>query len=209
MTALVTFRNIMTGREKILEYAKERKIFRASEVEHNLGLSRMYLTRLMQEGRLERVGYGLYSLPDNDAIAEQSIIEVAAKVPSAVICLLSALRFHDLTTQNPFEVWIAIPRFVRYPQAVPSRTRVFRFARSVYEAGIELHRVEGIDLKVYSAAKTIADCFYYQKKVGLDVCIEALRDAWRQRKVTMDDLYHFAMIRNVKGTMLPYLNTLT
>lgn len=199
----------MTGREKILEYAKERKIFRASEVEHNLGLSRMYLTRLMQEGRLERVGYGLYSLPDNDAIAEQSIIEVAAKVPSAVICLLSALRFHDLTTQNPFEVWIAIPRFVRYPQAVPSRTRVFRFARTVYEAGIEAHDLDGVFVKVYSPAKTIADCFYYQKKVGLDVCIEALRDAWRQRKVTMDDLYHFAMIRNVKGTMLPYLNTLT
>jgi len=199
----------MTGREKILEYAKQRKVFRASEVEHELGLSRMYLTRLMEEGRLERVGYGLYSLPGNDPIAEQSIVEVAAKVPAAVICLLSALRFHDLTTQNPFEVWIAIPRFVRYPQTVPSRTRVFRFARSVYEPGIELHRLDGIDLKVYSPAKTIADCFYYQRKVGLDVCIEALRDAWRQRKVTMDELYHFAEVRNVKGKILPYLNTLT
>lgn len=199
----------MTGREKIIEYAKQRKVFRASEVEQNLGLSRMYLTRLIEEGRLERVGYGLYSLPDNDTIAEQSIVEVAAKVPSAVICLLSALRFHELTTQNPFEVWIAIPRFVRYPQAVPSRTRVFRFARGVYDPGIETHSIEGVEVKVYSPAKTIADCFYYQKTVGLDVCLEALREAWRQRKVTMDELYHFAAVRNVKGTILPYLHTLS
>ncbi len=199
----------MTGREKILEYAKRRKVFRASEIEHELGLSRMYLTRLMEEGRLERVGYGLYSLPDDQANAERSIVEVAAKIPSAVICMLSALRFHDLTTQNPFEVWIAIPRSVRYPQAIPSRTRVFRFARSVYEPGIEYHPIEGIDLKVYSPAKTIADCFYYRRIIGLDVCLEALRDAWRARKVTMDELYDFAEIRNVKGTMLPYLNTLS
>lgn len=199
----------MNRREQILEYARQRKIFRASEVEQNLGISRMYLTRLIEEGRLERVGYGLYTLRDNELIAEQSIIEVAARSPSAVICLLSALRFHDLTTQNPFEVWIAIPRSVRYPKAMPSRTRIFRFARSVYEPGIESHTIDGIDLKVYSPAKTIADCFYYQKTVGLDICIEALRDAWRQRKVTMEQLYHFAKIRNVQGSMLPYLNTLT
>jgi predicted transcriptional regulator of viral defense system len=89
------------------------------------------------------------------------------------------------------------------------RLRVFSFSPKVYEAGIEIHTIDGVTVKVYSPAKTIADCFYYQKTVGLDVCIEALRDAWRSRKVTMDDLFHFARIRNVKGTILPYLNTLS
>jgi predicted transcriptional regulator of viral defense system len=199
----------MTGREKIIKYAKQRKVFRASDVEREFGLSRMYISRLVQEGQLERVGYGLYSLRDNNPTEQRSIVEIAAQVPAAVICLLSALRFHDLTTQNPFEVWIAIPRTTRYPQAISTGTRVIRFAQSVYEAGIEVHTIEGVDVKVYSAAKTIADCFYYQRTVGLDVCLEALRDAWSKREVTMDELVHFATVRNVKGTMLPYLNPLT
>src|SRR5436190_24375785 len=191
----------MTGREKLLEYAEKRKVFRASDVEHELGLSRMYIWRLVQEGQLERVGYGLYSLAESDFSEQQSIQEVAAKIPSAVICLLSALRFHDLTTQNPFEIWIAIPRETRYPRAGTARTRAFRFATKVYQAGIEHYTIDGVPVKVYSPAKTIADCFYYQRTVGIDVALEALRDAWRARKVTMDELYHFAEVRKVKRTM--------
>ena len=87
--------------------------------------------------------------------------------------------------------------------------RVFRFARRVYQVGIEEHKIEGVEVKVYSPAKTVADCFFYQKTVGLDVAIEALRDTWRKRKATMDELYHFAEVRNIKSVMLPYLNTLT
>ncbi len=199
----------MTGREKIIKYAGERKIFRPSDIERELGLSPMYIWRLVQEGQLERVGYGLYSLKTSDHTEQQSILEIAAKMPSAVLCLLSALRFHDLTTQNPFEIWIAIPRGTRYPQATGTRTRVFRFARRIYDAGIEKHFVEGVEVKVYSPAKTVADCFYYQRKVGLDVALEALRDAWRSHKVTMDELYHYAEVRNIKSKMLPYLNTLS
>lgn len=206
---LVTFRNTMTGREKILEYAARRKIFRASDIEHELGLSRLYLWRLEQEGAVERVGYGLYSLADAELTQHQSILEVSVKIPEAVICLISALQFHGLTTQNPFAVWIAIPRGKRYPKRNGTRIRVFRSSTRAYENGIEKHLIDGVEVKVYSPAKTFADCFAYQKTVGLDVCIEALRDAWRQRKVTMDELYHFAQIRNLKGTMQPYLNTLT
>ena len=199
----------MSGREKLLKYAQNRKIFRSSDVERELGLSRMYISRLVNEGHLERVGYGLYSLAAVEFNENQSILEVTAKVPKGVLCLLSALRFHDLTTQNPFEVWIAIERDTWLPKMDAVRLRVFSFSPKVYEAGIETHRIDGVDVKVYSPAKTIADCFYYQKTVGLDVCIEALRDAWRSRKVTMDELFHFAKIRNVKGTILPYLNTLS
>ena len=199
----------MTGREKLLKYAKERKLFRASDVEHELGLSRVYISRLVKEDLLERVGYGLYALAGTEFNENQSILEVAAKVPNGVLCLLSALRFHDLTTQNPFEIWIAIERNTWIPRMDTVRLRVFSFSPKVYETGVEAHTINGVEVKVYSPAKTVADCFYYKSTVGLDVCIEALRDAWRSRKVTMDDLFRFAEIRNVKGTMLPYLNTLS
>lgn len=198
----------MTRREKLLEYANKRKIFRSSDVEHDLGLSRMHISRLVKEDLLERVGYGLYALAGTEFNENQSILEVAVKFPNSVLCLLSALRFHDLTTQNPFEVWIAIERDTWIPKMDTVRLRVFSFSPKVYDAGIQTHMVDGVAVKVYSPAKTIADCFYYQKTVGVDVCIEALRDAWISRTVTMEELFHFAKVRNVKGTMLPYLNTL-
>lgn len=199
----------MTGKQKILEVAKTTKLFRVEDTGVPPNSARKYIQRLVNEGVVERVGYGLYSLADAELTEHQSILEVSAKIPEAVICLISALQFHGLTTQNPFAVWLAIPRGKRYPKRDGTRIRVFRFSPQAYENGIEKHLIDGVEVKVYSPAKTIADCFAYQKTVGLDVCIEALRDAWRQRKVTMDELYHFARIRNVKGTMLPYLNTLT
>jgi predicted transcriptional regulator of viral defense system len=198
-----------TGNQRLLDYAKTRKVFRASDVERELGLSRMYISRLVKEGRLERIGYGLYTLEGTEFEENQTILEVAAKVPNGVLCLLSALRFHDLTTQNPFEVWIAMERSTWIPRMDTIRLRVFSFSPKVYEAGVETHVLDGVTVKVYSPAKTIADCFYYQKTVGLDVCLEALRDAWHSRKVTMDELFYFAQVRNVRGTMLPYLNTLS
>lgn len=199
----------MAGREKLIDYARHKKVFRAAEMERDLGLSRMYLWRLTQEGVLEKLGYGIYTLKGTDLSETQSILEVAAKAPVAVLCLISALRFHDLTSQNPFEVWIAIPRDTWIPKIETTRARVFRFAKKVYDAGIEKHTIEGVEVKVYSPAKTVADCFYYERVVGLDVALEALRDSWRRRKVTMDELYHFAELRNVKKKMLPYINTLT
>lgn len=198
----------MTGKEKILEFAQKRKIFRAGQIERELDLPRTYLSRLVGEGLLERVGYGLYSLSSGDFNEAQSWSEVAVKAPKGVLCLLSALAFHELTTQNPFEVWLAVPRDAHRPKIEFVQTRIFRFAPKVYEAGIETHVIGGVEVKVYSAAKTVADCFYYQSTVGLDVALEAMRDAWRKRKATMDELYHFAEVRNIKNKMLPYLYTL-
>lgn len=199
----------MRTKEKILETAKSKKVFRVSDLDVKPETARKELLRLVRADVLQRVGYGLYSLAEADFTETQSLLEVAAKVPTGVLCLLSALSFHDLTTQNPFEVWIAIERNTRYPKIENMPLRVFRFARRVYQAGIEEHKIEGVEVKVYSPAKTVADCFFYQKTVGLDVAIEALRDTWRKRKATMDELYHFAEVRNIKSVMLPYLNTLT
>lgn len=197
----------MTAKDKLLKFAKKRKIFRARDAE-TAGATRVSIQRLVNEGKLNKVGYGLYSLEAADFKENQDILEVAVKVPSGVLCLLSALKFHELTTQNPFEVWLAIERNRRIPKVETVPVRVFRFSENVYEAGIEIHKIEGVEVKVYSAAKTIADCFRYQGTVGFDVAIEALREAWKERKVTMDELYHFAGVRNIKNKMMPYLRTL-
>lgn len=199
----------MTGKEKILDFAGRKRTFRASEIERELNLPRTYLSRLVAEGLLEKVGYGLYSLADDDFTEAQSWVEVAAKVPKGVLCLLSALVFHELTTQIPFEVWFAVPRDAHRPKIETVQARVFRFAPRVYEAGIETHVISGVEVKVYSAAKTVADCFYFRNTVGLDVAIEALRDAFYRRKATIDEMHRFAEIRNVKRAMFPHLYALS
>lgn len=199
----------MTAKEKLLEFAREKKIFRARDAETHCGASsRVYLNRLLTEGKITKAGHGLYSIAENNFTEMQDFLEVAVKVPRGVLCLLSALRFHDLTTQNPFEVWLAIENKMRTPKVETVPVRIFHFAPSVYESGIEIHQIEGVEIKVYSAAKTVADCFRYQSTVGFDVAIEALRDVWEKRKATMDELYHFAEVRNIKNKMMPYLRTL-
>lgn len=198
----------MTDKEKLLEYAKEKKIFRTRDAEKEAEVSRVYLSRLVDEGEIIKVGYGLYSLAGANFAEKQDFLEVAVKVPTGVLCLLSALKFYDLTTQNPFEVWLAIERGMRVPKIESVPVRFFRFAPGVYETGIEIHQIEGVEVKVYSAAKTVADCFRYQSTVGFDVAIEALQETWAKRKATMDELYHFAKVRNIKNKMMPYLRTL-
>jgi predicted transcriptional regulator of viral defense system len=198
----------MTPKERVLKFAREKKVFRASDAEKAAAVSRVYLNRLVNEGKLNKAGYGLYRLAENNSGEMQDILEVAVKVPKGVLCLLSALRFHELTTQNPFEVWLAIEQNQRIPKVETVPVRFFRFAPKVYEAGIETHKIEGVEIKVYSAAKTVADCFRYQSTVGFDVAIEALREAWAKRKATMDELYHFSEVRNIKNKMMPYLRIL-
>ena len=199
---------MLTPKERLLEFAAKNKFFRASDVEAQTQVSRVYLQRLVESGNLVRTARGLYSLAGDDFTETRDVLEVVARVPRGVLCLLSALRFHELTTQNPSEIWLAIERGQRVPKVENVPVRVFRFSPKVYEAGIETHKIEGAEIKVYSAAKTVADCFRYQREVGFDVALEALRDVWAKRKATMDELYHFAEVRNIKNKMLPYLKTL-
>lgn len=166
------------------------------------------LSRLVESGELVKVGRGLYALPTNEFNEHQSLLETARLVPKGVVCLLSALRFHDLTTQNPFEVWLAIEGESRMPTVEHLPLRVFRFSGPAFAEGIETHEIEGLTLKVYSPAKTVADCFKYRNKIGLDVAIEALRDCWRKKKATMDDLWHFAKVCRMANVMRPYLESL-
>src|SRR3990172_1657804 len=174
-----------------------------------LGIHPRTLYALRDSGRLVEVARGLYRLADAPALSTPDLVRVATLIPRAAICLISALAFHDIGTQLPRAVYIALPRTARHPRLSHPPVRVFRFSGLPLTEGIEFHKVDGVEIRVYSMAKTIADCFKYRHKIGLDVALEALRDAWRLRRVTMDDLWRYAAICRVKNVMRPYLESLT
>ena len=172
------------------------------------GRSRQYLAQLAQKGLLDKVARGLYALPQRQPSQFASLAEIAIKHPKAQVCLLSALAFHGLTTQAPFEVWIAIDNKARAPRIDHPPLRIVRFSGAALSEGVEVHPIEGIDVRVTSVAKTIADCFKFRNKIGLDVALEALKEAWRDKRVTMDELWHFGQICRVHNVMRPYLESL-
>jgi len=193
--------------ERLLDLARERGIIRPKELDA-YGVPRRYLYRLAQHGKLHRVGRGLYALPDAEPSENRSLAEAAKRVPAGVICLLSALRFHELTTQAPFEVWMAIGQKAWRPRVEYPPLRVVRFSGAALREGIEAHVVEGVRVPVFSRNKTVADCFKYRNKIGLDVAIEALRECLRTRRCGMDNLWHYARVCRVQNVMHPYLEAL-
>jgi len=172
-------------------------------------IPRMYLTRLYREGRLNRPSRGVYTLPDAEPTENHDLAEASKRVPHAVICLLSALRVHGLTTQAPFEVWLAIDRKARLPRVDHPPLRVVRFSGPALTAGVERRNIEGVSVSVTTPARTVVDCFVYRNKIGLDVALEALRDCWRKKRATMDELHRAAQTRRMTTIMRPYLESLT
>jgi predicted transcriptional regulator of viral defense system len=190
--------------KKVLEIARNNNILRPRDLDA-YGIPRKYLGILHQKGFLSRVGHGLYVLEDADLTEKHTIAEVCKRVPRGVVCLLSALQFHDLTTQAPFQVWLAIDRKAWLPKEPRLPIRIVRFSGPALEKGIEEHIIEGVPVKIYNPAKTVADCFKYRNKIGLDVALEALRDCRRERKCTNYDLWEYAKICRVANVMKPYL----
>lgn len=173
------------------------------------GRSRQYLAQLARKGLLHKVARGLYALSQRQASEFASLAEIASKYPQVQVCLLSALAFHGLTTQAPSEVWIAVGNKARAPRPDYPPLRIVRFSGAALSEGIEVHDIEGITVPVTSVAKTIADCFKYRNKIGLDVALEALKEAWHAKRVTMDELWHFGQICRVHNVMRPYLEGLS
>lgn len=167
-----------------------------------------HLSRLVRAGELERVAPGHYRLPTAPVTEHHSLAVVAAVAPKAAICLLSALSFHEIGTQLPHQVWIAIDRRARRPTLRYPPLQVVRFSGAAFTEGIQAHAVEGQIVRVYSVAKTLADLFKYRNKIGLDVALEALREAWRARRFTMSDIHRYARICRVERVMTPYLEAL-
>ncbi len=193
--------------ERLLEIAGEKKLIKPKDLIAEK-IPTVYLSRLVKQGKLLQVGHGLYTLPETRFDENQSLLEVQHLVPKGVFCLLTALQFHNLTTQNPFQVWLAVDRNAAVPRISSIQNRIFRMSSEMFSAGIEEHQVEGGTIRVYSPAKTVADCFKYRNKVGLDVAMESLRDVWRKRLITMDELWRFAEINRVTNVMLPYAQML-
>src|SRR5580692_6958545 len=177
--------------ERTMQYVRRKGIVRPRDLEA-VGIPREYLLRLHRQGRLSRTGRGIYSLPDASVTERHSYAEVAKRVPEAVLCLLSALAFHEITTQNPASVWIALGKGARTPAIASPSLRVIRLTEPSLSEGIEIHSVEGVTVRVYSTAKTVADCFKFRNKIGLDVAIEALKDCLRQKKASIDEVYGYA-----------------
>ncbi len=192
---------------KLLALAKKQKIIRPRDLKQH-GLAREYLIRLTRQGLLHRSGRGIYELADAVPTEHHTLALVAKEVPSAIICLLSALRFYGLTTQQPSEVWLGIPIRARYPKISTTAHRIFRYSEESFHAGVRRHRIEGAPLRIFEPAKTVADCFKYRNKIGLDIALEALKDSLRQRKATVDDILRYSKICRVSKVIKPYLEAI-
>jgi len=198
----------MDRKEKIIELAKQRGIIRPRDVEA-AGIPREYLLRLYRNGELVRVGRGLYAMPETLTSESISLAEVSKRVPTAVICLISALQFHDLTTQITNRVWIAIENKKWKPVIEYPPIELVRLTGKAFNFGIEQHEVNRVQVKVYSPAKTVADCFKFRNKIGLDIALEALRETWKSRKASMDELWEAAKVCRVANVIRPYLEAIT
>ena len=195
------------GTDEILDLVREAGLVRPRDLE-SAGVSGGSLARLAQRGLLERLGRGLYALPGAAPSEHRSLAEVSKRTPRGVVCLLSALRFHGLTTQAPAEVWLAIGPKDRAPRPESVRLRIVRVSGEARDAGVETHVVEGVPVRVYGAAKTVADCFKFRNKIGTDIAVEALRDSLEQRRCTADELFEHARVCRVSRVMRPYMEAL-
>ncbi len=188
--------------EKILSLAKQRGIIRPRDLG---GTPREYLHRLLVKGQLVRLGRGIYSLPNGRSTEHHSLAVVAKQAPRSIICLLSALRFHELTTQQPNEIWVAIENKAWVPTVDSVQLRIVRLTGEALTAGVKTYEIEGVPVRIFNPAKTVADCFKYRNKIGLDVAIEALKDVLKQKKATIDEIDRYARICRVSRIMRPYL----
>ena len=198
---------VQTQEQAVLRLARKRGLLHTRDIA-GLGVPTVVLTRLVRGGQLVRAGRGVYALAGRSGSAHRSLAEVALRAPRGVVCLLSALRVHEIGTQAPFEVWLALPAGVAAPRLESPAIRVVRMTGDSLKQGIQRVEIDGVKVPVYDVAKTIADCFKFRNKIGLDVALEALREAWRERKVKTDALWRYAKVNRVANVMRPYLEAL-
>lgn len=191
-------------RARAVEVARVRGIARTRDFDA-AGVARSSLKRLCDERVLIRHGRGLYQLADAELAAAHSLAEMARAVPRGTVCLLSALLFHGLTTQLPHAVWLMLESKDWAPRNPPVMTKIIRASGEALTAGIQRHSVEGVHVPITVPAKTVADCFKYRSRVGLDVAMEALRECLRYRRASIDDIIRFSRICRVENVMRPYV----
>ncbi len=193
-----------TARARLLALARRRGVVTALGAQR-AGIHSQQLTRLVADGVLERIARGQYRLAERPVTEHHALAVAARAVPRGVICLLSALSFHGIGSQLPPEVWIAIEGRARAPSVRQVPLRIVRYSGTAFTEGIETHRLEGETVRVYGIAKTLADLFKHRNKVGLDIALEALREAWRERRFTIEALDRAARACRVERVMRPYV----
>lgn len=189
---------------EILEIARELGLIRPRDLTAR-GIPHTSLYPLERQGHLQRVNRGVYRLSSQKPHEHTALAEACKRFPKAVICLLSALQYHQIGTQSPFEVWMAVDSKARAPHLDYPPLRVVRFSGAALAEGVEEHASPDGPIRVYSVAKTVVDCFRYRNKIGLDVALEALRASLRKRRVTIDELWHYARMLRMANVMRPYL----
>ncbi len=193
--------SVKPGQKAKRKVTKTGALFRVrSAPTHRVGIR-----KLAREGHLIQMGRGVYRVAAAPLESHEDLALVALRKPEAVVCLLSALRFHELTTESPGAVWIAVESHARPPVIESLRLKVHYLSGSSFREGIETHVFAGVPVQIYSAAKTVADCFKFRTQIGTKTAVEALKDAWKKRKVTTNELYHFARVCRVLNIMRPYL----
>jgi predicted transcriptional regulator of viral defense system len=170
-----------------------------------LGVHADALYTLRDSGRIVELGRGLYRLAETGEAEHPDLALIAARAPDAAVCLISALSYHEITTQIPSSVHLAVPRGSYHGITLSIPVTVYRFDRKTFNEGLETHRVGGMSLKIYSAARTVVDCFKFRNKIGLDVALEALRLARQRKRVQNRELLHYARLLRVENPMSPYL----
>ena len=196
--ANITYKKIFTDHHGIL---------RASTA-IELGVPKHVLYEMVRSGELVREAQGIYRLSESQPLGNPDLVQISLRVPRAVVCLISALYFHELTTQIPHQVYFALPRDVKTPKIEYPPIRVFHFSQESYQAGIVEHEVDGVKVKIYDREKTVADCFKFREKIGMDVTLEALKDYIKQPKMNVSLLLKYARVNRVEKIMRPYIEAM-
>ena len=207
ISTFILYTIFMTQSEALLELLETEKVIRPRDLA-NHGISRITLYALQRQGKIEQSGRGLYMRVDQAWSLHHSLAEASKRVPHGIVCLISALSFHELGTQLPNAVWMAVDVHARKPNVDYPPLQIVRFSGEALGYGVEVKEIEGVAVPITSLAKTVADCFKYRNKIGLDVALEALRECRRGRRCTMDELWSAAAVCRMQNVMKPYLEAI-
>ncbi len=194
--------------KKIINLARRLGVLRVHDLTQQC-IHPEYLRRMCQQGIIQRIERGLYKLSNAEVSEHYHLAQLATWIPHGVICLISALRFHEIGTQSPQQVWLALERGKANPRIKTVPLQIVRFSKDAFSKGIEDHPIDGVKVRIYSAAKTVADCFKFRNKIGTDVAVEALREGLRDKKINRDQLWHYSGICRVRNVMRPYLEAIS
>jgi predicted transcriptional regulator of viral defense system len=197
---------MQTNIDKIQEIILQRGIVTSADI-RKLGFSPKQLCYMKAKGILRRISRGVYTLSGH-VTANETFTEIALKIPHGVICLFSALQYHELTTQMPYESWVAIEKNSYYPRSLKPSVKIIQLTGKIFSSGIETHTDNGVSIKVYCPAKTVVDCFRFRNKIGIDIAIEAMRDVLSQKKAAYDEIWEYARICRMTKVMRPYLEAI-